>query len=106
MFETDIVITNFTINNNIINTKSNMTYNTWTMININSTIFTDRTITNLTILEIKTDNNNIIVSEFNSSIISKRNNTIIFTDNSVRNTIKIIWDYLTDLFAFLRLSSA
>lgn len=44
-----------------------MTYNTWTMININSTIFTDRTITNLTILEIKTDNNNIIVSEFNSS---------------------------------------
>lgn len=71
MFETDIVITNFTINNNIINTKSNMTYNTWTMININSTIFTDRTITKkLTILEIKTDNN-IIVSEFNSSIISK-----------------------------------
>lgn len=39
-----------------------MTYNTWTMININSTIFTDRTITNLIILEIKTDNN-IIVSE-------------------------------------------
>lgn len=74
MFDTDIVITNFTINNNIINTKSNMTYNTWTMININSTIFTDRTITKLTkltILEIKTDNNNIIVSEFNSSIISK-----------------------------------
>lgn len=71
MFDTDIVITNFTINNNIINTKSNMTYNTWTMININSTIFTDRTITNLTTLEIKTDNNNIIVSEFNSSIISK-----------------------------------
>lgn len=71
MFDTDIVITNFTINNNIINTKSNMTYNTWTMININSTIFTDRTITNLTILEIKMDNNNIIVSEFNSSIISK-----------------------------------
>lgn len=55
MFDTDIVITNFTINNNIINTKSNMTYNTWTMININSTIFTDCTITNLTILEIKTD---------------------------------------------------
>lgn len=73
MFDTDIVITNFTINNNIINTKSNMTYNTWTMININSTIFTDRTITKVTILEIKTDNNNnnIIVSEFNSSIISK-----------------------------------
>lgn len=71
MFDTDIVITNFTINNNIINTKSNMTYNTWTMININSTIFTDRTITKSTILEIKTDNNNIIVSEFNSSIISK-----------------------------------
>lgn len=72
MFDTDIVITNFTINNNrIINTKSNMTYNTWTMININSTIFTDRTITKPTILEIKTDNNNIIVSEFNSSIISK-----------------------------------
>ena len=83
-----------------------MTYNTWTMININSTIFTDRTITKPTILEIKTDNNNIIVSEFNSSIISKRNNTIIFTDNSVRNTIKIMWDYLVDLFAFLRLSSA
>lgn len=72
MFDTDIVITNFTINNNrIINTKSNMTYNTWTMININSTIFTYRTITKPTILEIKTDNNNIIVSEFNSSIISK-----------------------------------
>lgn len=72
MFDTDIVITNFTINNNrIINTKSNMTYNTWTMININSTIFTDCTITKLTILEIRTDNNNIIVSEFNSSIISK-----------------------------------
>lgn len=71
MFDTNI-ITNFTINNNrIINTKSNMAYNTWTMININSTIFTDRTITKLTILEIKTDNNNIIVSEFNSSIISK-----------------------------------
>lgn len=71
MFDTDI-ITNFTINNNrIINTESNMTYNTWTMININSTIFTDRTITKPTILEIKTDNNNIIVSEFNSSIISK-----------------------------------
>lgn len=47
MFDTDIVITNFTINN-IINTKSNMTYNTWTMININSTIFTDRTITKIT----------------------------------------------------------
>lgn len=47
---TDIIITNFTINNNrIINTKSNMTYNTWTMININSTIFTDRTITKVTI---------------------------------------------------------
>lgn len=71
MFDTDIAITNFTINNNIINTKSNMTYNTWTMININSTIFTDRIITKPTILEIKTDNNNIIVSEFNSSIISK-----------------------------------
>lgn len=73
MFDTDIIITNFTINNNnrIINTKSNMTYNTWTMININSTIFTDRTIIKVTILEIKTDNNNIIVSEFNSSIISK-----------------------------------
>lgn len=72
MFDTDIIITNFTINNNrIISTKSNMTYNTWTMININSAIFTDRTITKPTILEIKTDNNNIIVSEFNSSIISK-----------------------------------
>lgn len=71
MFDTNIAITNFTINNNIINTKSNMTYNTWTMININSTIFTDRTITKVTILEIKMDNNNIIVSEFNSSIISK-----------------------------------
>lgn len=71
MFDTDIVITNFTINNNIINTKLNMTYNTWTMININSTIFADRTITKVTILEIKTDNNNIIVSEFDSSIISK-----------------------------------
>lgn len=71
MFDTNN-ITNFTISNNdIINTKSNMTYNTWTMININSTIFTDRTITKPTILEIKTDNNNIIVSEFNSSIISK-----------------------------------
>lgn len=46
---TYIVITNFTINNNIINTKSNMTYDTWTMININSTIFTDRTITKVTI---------------------------------------------------------
>lgn len=45
MFDTDIIITNFTINNNrIINTKSNMTYNTRTMININSTIFTDCTI--------------------------------------------------------------
>lgn len=55
MFDTDIVITNFTINNNrIINTKSNMTYNTWTMININSTIFTDRTITKVQ-FEIKTD---------------------------------------------------
>lgn len=44
------IITNFTINNNrIINTKSNMTYNTWTMININSTIFTDRTIIKVTI---------------------------------------------------------
>lgn len=72
MFDTDIIITNFTINNNrIINTKSNMACNTWTMININSTIFTDRTITKPTILEIKTDNSNIIVSEFNSSIISK-----------------------------------
>lgn len=71
MFDTDIIITNFTINNNrIINTESNMAYNTWTMININSTIFTDRTITKLQ-LEIKTDNSNIIVSEFNSSIISK-----------------------------------
>lgn len=29
MFDIDIVITNFTINNNIINTKINMTYNTW-----------------------------------------------------------------------------
>lgn len=72
MFNTDIIITNFTINNNrIINTESNMTYNTWTMININSTIFTDRTITKPAILEIKMDNNNIIVSKFNSSIISK-----------------------------------
>lgn len=49
MFVTDIVITNFTINNNIINTKLDMTYNTWTMININSTIFTDHTITKVTI---------------------------------------------------------
>lgn len=49
MFDTDIVITNFTINNNIINTESNMAYHTWTMININSTIFTDRTITKVTI---------------------------------------------------------
>lgn len=51
MFDTDIIITNFTINNNnrIINTKLNMTYDTWTMININSTIFTDRTITKVTI---------------------------------------------------------
>lgn len=50
MLNTDIIITNFTINNNrIINTESNMTYNTWTMININSTIFTDRTITKVTI---------------------------------------------------------
>lgn len=48
MFDTNIVITNFTINNNIINTKSNMTDNTWTMININSTIFTDRAITRVT----------------------------------------------------------
>lgn len=48
MFDTDIVITNFTINNNIINTKSKYD-NTWTMININSTIFTDRTITKVTI---------------------------------------------------------
>ena len=70
MFDTDIVITNFTINNNIINTKSNMTYNTWTMININSTIFTDRTITKVTILEIKTDNNNILGSEFTCSVNS------------------------------------
>lgn len=44
------IITNFTINNNrIINTELNMRYNTWTMININSTIFTDRTITKVTI---------------------------------------------------------
>lgn len=51
MFDTNIIITNFTINNNrIINTKSNMAYNTWTMININSTIFTDRTITKVTII--------------------------------------------------------
>lgn len=72
MFDTDIIITNFTINNNrIINTKIKYDIYTWTMININSTIFTDRTITKVTILEIKTDNNNIIVSEFNSSIISK-----------------------------------
>lgn len=72
MLDTDIIITNFTINNNrIINIKLDMTYNTWTMININSTIFTDCTITKPTILEIKIDNNNIIVSEFNSSIISK-----------------------------------
>lgn len=71
MFDTDIVITNFTINNNILTPNQNMTYNIWTMININSTIFTDRTITKVTILEIKTDNNNIIVSEFDSSIISK-----------------------------------
>lgn len=49
MIDTNIAITNFTINNNIINTKSNMTYNTWTMININSTIFTDCTITKSTI---------------------------------------------------------
>lgn len=49
MFNTNIVITNFTINNNIINTKSNITANTWTMININSTIFTDRTIIKVTI---------------------------------------------------------
>lgn len=49
MFDINIVITNFTINNNIINTKLNMTYNTWTMININSTIFTDHTITKVTI---------------------------------------------------------
>ena len=50
MFDIDIIITNFTINNNrIINTKSTMTYNTWTMININSTIFTDCTITKVTI---------------------------------------------------------
>lgn len=50
MFYTDIIITNFTINNNkIINTESNMTYDTWTMININSTIFTDCTITKVTI---------------------------------------------------------
>lgn len=70
MFDTNN-ITNFTISNNdIINTKINMTYNTWTMININSTIFTDRAITKVQ-FEIKTDNNNIIVSEFNSSIISK-----------------------------------
>lgn len=49
MFDTDIIITNFTISNNIINIESNMTYNTWTMININSTIFTDCTITKVTI---------------------------------------------------------
>lgn len=49
MFDTDIVITNFTINNNIINTKSKYDIYTWTMININSTIFTDRTITKVTI---------------------------------------------------------
>lgn len=50
MFYTDIIITNFTINNNkIINNRLNMRYNTWTMININSTIFTDRTITKVTI---------------------------------------------------------
>lgn len=49
MSDTDIVITNLTINNNIINTKSNMTYDTWTMININSTIFTDRAITKVKI---------------------------------------------------------
>lgn len=49
MFDTNI-ITNFTINNNrIINTELNMTYSTWTMININSTIFTDRAITKVTI---------------------------------------------------------
>lgn len=49
-FDTNLIITNFTINNNrIINTELNMTYNTWTMININSTIFTDCTITKLTI---------------------------------------------------------
>lgn len=47
MFDTDIIITNFTINNNIINTKSNMTYNTRTMININSTIFTDNSVRNI-----------------------------------------------------------
>ena len=29
--------------------NQNMTYSTWTMININSTIFTDRTITKVTI---------------------------------------------------------
>lgn len=49
MFDINIIITNFAINNNIINTKINMTYNTWTMININSTIFTDRTIIKVTI---------------------------------------------------------
>lgn len=36
------IITSLTLN-------QNMTYNTWTMININSTIFTDRTITKVTI---------------------------------------------------------
>lgn len=46
MFDTDIAITNFTINNNIINTKSNMTYSTWIIININTTIFTDSSIRN------------------------------------------------------------
>lgn len=90
MFDTDIIITNFTINNNIINTKSNMTYNTWTMININSTIFTDRTITKPTILEIKMDNNNIIVSEFNSSIIrliNHFNHFLIFCIRSINNML-------------------
>lgn len=36
------IITSLTLN-------QNMTYNTWTMININSTIFTDRTIAKVTI---------------------------------------------------------
>lgn len=70
MFDTDIAITNFTINNNIINTKSNMTYNTWTMINIIA-LSSQTVLLQKLQLEIKTDNNNIIVSEFNSSIISK-----------------------------------
>lgn len=70
MFDTDIAITNFTINNNIINTKSNMTYNTWTMINIIA-LSSQTVLLQKLQLEIKMDNSNIIVSEFNSSIISK-----------------------------------